>query len=669
MKKEWYKNSYRRNLVDMHIEDWDDEFLSKFSPEEYLNNLKTASIQSTMIYFQNHNGLCYFPSAVGEVHKKFQESDNKILRLVNLCHENDIDVIGYYSIIYNTKEEEKHPEWRIRNKNGQSLHELGGRYGHLCPNNPEHREFVKTQVAEMLDFFDVDGMFYDMPFWPQYCSCDYCASRWTKETGIKEMPMDINYKNPDFILHMKKRAEWIGEFVKLIEEHTKKLRPGVTVEFNCAAIIANETWRACTELVNDACDYTGGDLYGSLFNHSFAAKYYRTITKNQPCEYMTCRCDNTLYQHTITKTENYLDGEIMLNVANHAATLVIDAIDPRGTMDKRVYERIGKIFEKEKKYEPYMTGRGIYDVGVLYFDSGKYNTHGQNFDHKSASVAAVHTLIQNNVAFNVDSGSRAKLEDYKCVISPAITGMPKERAEDILAYVENGGSFYFSGAEEGELIKLLLGGEYVRMSEYITAYVAPKKTSEKLFCEFNKDFPLPVGFSMPVIKLSSTKDVAAFITYPYTVPGTKKFASIHSNPPGVPTKIPALVIKKIGKGKVVWSAAPIEADERDGIRAVFSNIIDLLLPKSARQLTSTAPKRVELITYERDGKTQINAVDTNATNERIPLPAFKVRVACENRPTALRSITKDKEIPFSWNNGFLTFTVRSLTAFEMFETV
>lgn len=30
----WFERDFRRNLVDMHIEDWDERFLSLFRPEE-----------------------------------------------------------------------------------------------------------------------------------------------------------------------------------------------------------------------------------------------------------------------------------------------------------------------------------------------------------------------------------------------------------------------------------------------------------------------------------------------------------------------------------------------------------------------------------------------------------------------------------------------------------
>ena len=42
----WYQNVYRRHLCDMHITDWDDSFFSEFSPEQYVENLKLAKVQT-----------------------------------------------------------------------------------------------------------------------------------------------------------------------------------------------------------------------------------------------------------------------------------------------------------------------------------------------------------------------------------------------------------------------------------------------------------------------------------------------------------------------------------------------------------------------------------------------------------------------------------------------
>ena len=38
----WFDKNYRRHLLDMHIDDWDERFLSEFSPKTYVENLKKA---------------------------------------------------------------------------------------------------------------------------------------------------------------------------------------------------------------------------------------------------------------------------------------------------------------------------------------------------------------------------------------------------------------------------------------------------------------------------------------------------------------------------------------------------------------------------------------------------------------------------------------------------
>ena len=64
----WYQKHLRRNLVDMHIEDWSEEFLSGLDPEEYVENLKIGRINAPMLYLQSHVGLCYWPTKSGKMH-------------------------------------------------------------------------------------------------------------------------------------------------------------------------------------------------------------------------------------------------------------------------------------------------------------------------------------------------------------------------------------------------------------------------------------------------------------------------------------------------------------------------------------------------------------------------------------------------------------------------
>jgi alpha-L-fucosidase len=108
--KAWFRNSYRRNLVDMHIEDWDERFLSQLDPKKYVEMLKLANIKSAMVYANSHVGHCYWPTKTGHMHRGLKGKDF-LGSVIGLCHKEGIDVIIYYSLIYNNWAYEQHPEW------------------------------------------------------------------------------------------------------------------------------------------------------------------------------------------------------------------------------------------------------------------------------------------------------------------------------------------------------------------------------------------------------------------------------------------------------------------------------------------------------------------------------------------------------------------------------
>ncbi len=671
MKKGWYKDSYRRGLVDMHIADWSEEFLSKLSAEAYYENLKRAKMKSAMIYFQNHNGHCFFPTEVGHIHAAFTKGENQIKKLVDLCHEGGIDVIGYYSVVYNTYEEDRHRDWRIVGPDGKSMREKGGRYGHLCPNNPKYRAFVKTQIGEMLKYFDVDGMFFDMLFWPQHCHCPYCLERWRRETGLEEIAWNApTEKGGKYLLYLQKKREWMGDFAQFLTDCVKEITPDLTVESNLSQTLSNQPYTACSELVNDACDYAGGDLYGDPKSHVFAAKFFRAISKNQPFQYDTCRCDNNLYQHTVTKSETVMEREVMMNVAHHGASFIIDAIDPVGTMDSRLYDRIGKIYSKVETYESHMHGTPISDVAIPYFSFGRYNSRGEGFTQLSCALGAATVMSQRHVLYDVFSAIKNPIDKHRVVLGSYVAGARDEDIEAIVSFVKNGGIFYFSGAEEPALIERLLGAEFTGMSRHTFTYIAPKKKAQKIFGEFNAKYPMPIGHRLPTLKGVHSEDVLAYITYPYSLrEDNKKMASIHSNPPGRPTRIPALVKKKVGKGTVVWCAAPIELDERPTFTSTFYRLVDSLIPLKQRRLATNAPSQVEINAYDlEDGGVQVNAVNIGITEDRLKLPAFRVSIKVKKEPKALRCIGTGKTLPFSYKDGVLSFSVKNLLIFEMYET-
>ena len=656
----WYEKSYRRHLCDMHIEDWDDAFLSEFSPQAYYENLVRAKIQNAMIYFQSHVGYCYFPTKTGYMHKAFNGKEDSIKHLVHLCRRGGISVTGYYSLIYNNWAHDAHPQWRMVMSDGKSRRDrekddgtTARRYGFCCPNNRDYRQFVFSQMKEMNDYFDFEGMFFDMLFWPHMCYCESCRERWAREVG-GDIPQVEDWNNQSWLLHVRKRSEWMGEFAQAVTDEMKRLRPSVSVEHNFASAVLPHWGTCCNEPVNNACDYAGGDLYGGILEQSFTCKFYQSITRNQPFEYMFSRCEPNLKSHTVTKSHDMMSASVFLTCAHHGATLVIDAIDPVGTLDERVYERIGDIFEEEKKYEPFLTGEMITDAGVYYSLKSKYTLNGNTFANHSCAVNTVKTMIENHVSVGVTGGWQ-DLSRYKVLFASCLTREDDYDNDRIAEYVKNGGRLYFSGGGNPRLVELMLGARISRFTDENVVYIAPKYNAEDGFAPFNLKYPLPFNGRVPVLEGAEDCEIMASIVLPYTQPDKKQFSSIHSNPPGIATAIPAVIFKSYGKGQVIWSAAPIEYLEGFHYKKAVLYLMEKLRPIDERSLISDAPKKVELVSFRDENILYISAVHLNEEYEAEPLRSFDIKVRTSKAPKSVVLLPQEEEVSCSYDGNYVSF--------------
>lgn len=673
----WYKKNFRRHLCDMHIDDWNDEFLSKFNSDDYLNNLKLAKIKSAMIYFQSHVGLCYYPTKTGKIHKGFVGKENEIKRLTELCRANGIAVTGYYSLIYNTWAHDVHPEWRMVTENGKSRREIvdvlndcseddykTARYGLCCPNNPDYRKFIAEQIKEIANYFKVDGMFYDMLFWPHMCYCDSCKKRWANEVG-GELPIVSNWNDERWLLHIQKRREWMGEFASWVTDFSKKLMPDISVEHNVAySALPDDTTANGTEVIS-ACDYAGGDLYGDGFGQSFACKFYRSVTNNQPFEYMFSRCAPNLAAHTQIKSLDVMKSAVFLTAANHGATLIIDAVDPKGSMDSRVYERIGKVFDELIPYEQYLIGNPIEDIGIYYSLKSKFDLHGNGFTNYAGVLNTLKNLVAEHIPCGI-TGDFNELDKHKIVIASSLTTEDEHDNVRLINYVKNGGCLYFSGEDNPKLLKEFFNAEVNGFTKEKVVYIAPNKKVQKEFDYFNSDYPLNFEASVPICSGINSELVLATVTLPYTHQNTKQFVSIHANPPWTKTDIPAIAMTKYGKGKVMWSAAAIESVDLYDNKRIFIELIKSMFEFSSNVI-SNAAKDIEITLYSDKDFMLVNTVLINSDYKARKVEDFSVAVKCDNTPKKVLLLPKNTEIPFTFENGYATFNSKNMEIFNMYK--
>ena len=147
----WHEKLYSRMLIDNHITDCDSRYMTAFSSENYVDMVKLAGVESSMVYACDHNGNCYYPTKVGHTHTGIGNRDI-FGDTVSLLRKNNISPIAYYTILYHNDSAKRLPQARMKDINGL---ERNGRYRFTCPNSPDAQEFFKTQIREILSYFKV----------------------------------------------------------------------------------------------------------------------------------------------------------------------------------------------------------------------------------------------------------------------------------------------------------------------------------------------------------------------------------------------------------------------------------------------------------------------------------------------------------------------------------
>ncbi|MDD5728573.1 MAG: alpha-L-fucosidase [Victivallales bacterium] len=687
MKHNWYNQSYRRILVDMHIADWNEKFFSKINPKEYAAMMKLSGIDTAIIYAGSCLGICNWPTKHGYMHKQLKGRD-LFGELVAECRKKKLNVVGYFNI-WSRWAYDTHPEWRIILPNGKGTVEDGWRYG-LCCQNTGYFDYVMKMIGELGSAYRPDGLWVDMIGWfSKICVCEGCRNRFRKETG-KEIPDEIDWTNKDWVVFQRKREEWLAEFAYAIVAAAKQANPEMTVTLQNTSMFPG--WGGGAALsFSQAGDYLAGDFYGNSTQISFVCKLLNSLSKDHPIEFMTSRCED-LSCHTTGKNLDTMMMQAFAALANNACFVLIDAIDPEGTLDHRFYNNARKVFQQIKKYTRYLAPDAeiLADTAIYYSFESMYDP-GQNKKRLVEFTACetgpqkrimniVKTLSQHHIPFAfVSKKDLGKLSRYKTIILSNAMQMDNEECEVFRKYVKNGGSLYSSSGsslyrKNGELTENfqladVFGVSFIEEAGETLSYVTPVvKSPLSKFC--SEKSPLQIDGKLLTIRAEKGTKTLAAITLPFTDPADNdRFSSAISNPPGIPTSKPALVRNRLGKGISVYSAVELETPAFNLHRDVFAEIIKSIGGKIPL-LQTDAPKQIEITIYddEKSKRLIINLLNYQETLPPVSAHNINVKIHLEAQyPVKLISAPDGKEVEYnSIDAHTIEFKAELVEMFRMF---
>lgn len=406
---------------------------------------------------------------------------------------------------------------------------------------------------------------------------------------------------------------------------------------------------------------------------------------------MTSRCP-TLLDHTTMKSKELLEAQMYSALANNGAFCFIDAIDPEGTLNKDFYVRMGELFKDLEQYEKYIdnTSKFCQDVGIyLSFeslinpeDNGMRTSESiyRRGPHLEAAVNVAKTLLSAHIPFGVITKKNLnRLSDYQTIILPNLLMIDKEEADAFRKFVESGGSIYASGTtsllakdgikQDNFLLYDLFGVQYSGETKENLTYVAPKEDFKDVFGRYSFQYPLTIFYpQLKVKKIREDAKILATVTLPYTDPkDISHFASANSNPPGISTDLPSIVLNQYGKGKVIYSAGVLELMKEDDHRSVFINLIKLISNRPFF-FEADAPKSVEVTLFHQEDKKRylIDLLNYQAELPNIPVSDIKIRIRLDNKkPQRLILLPEGKKLDFKIEGNYIEFIAPKLETFLM----
>jgi hypothetical protein len=670
----WFEAAWRRAVIDMHIPDWDPAFLSRFDPDRYVEALVTSRAQSIVLYAHSHAGLFNYPTRVGQQHAGLKGRDI-VAELIERCHRRGIACVLYASVIHDRWAADRHPGWRIVHPNGGPFGQ-GSRHGFVCPNSP-YRDYVRAWTRELAERYDCDGVRFDMTFWTCVCHCAHCQARWHNEAG-GELPRTVDWTGERWVRFQRRREQWLGEFAALCTGTVKACRPQATVEHQASTYPGTWNNGASWPLLAQN-DFLQGDFYGDALQGSFVRKMLEDLTPERPFGYETS-FSVSLQDHTARKSEALLEAKASAAIADGAAFVFIDAIDPVGTVNPHAHERMGRIFDRLAPHYPALGGERMADIGLFYsldsrFDmrsNGRLVSEVDNGadTHTRTAMQAARTLIASHLPWRVVTRkSLGSLSGLKLLILPNVHHMDPEETELIRAWVRQGGMLYASGATScvktsGQLqpdfmLADLFGVSLVRTDwtdrEH---YLAPTGAGRGAFSGWDAHYPAYVRGPTVDVRARDGATVLATRTLPWPAPDPRSFSSVHSNPPWVATDLPEVVFNPLGRGAAIYCASLLE--EVETLQETFLALLRRLCAAFVFEVDTHPAVEATLFRQPSRQRYLFSLVQFRKDLPNVPLANIPVALRLPGRVRRIERIPSGRRLPFRIAGNAVRFVVPRL---------
>ncbi|UUZ86127.1 beta-galactosidase trimerization domain-containing protein [Paenibacillus sp. P26] len=593
---------------------------------------------------------------------------------IEACHRRNIRIPIYITVQWDQYTAERHPEWIVLDEKGNPvgtpIYEAGF-YRHLCVNTP-YRDFLKRHTKEILDTFEVDGLFYDIVKTIE-CSCSYCR------TGMEAKGLDPRRASD----RLRYAAEMIDDFKREMTALIREYNPDCTIFYNKGhvGVADKQALEAFSHFELESLP-SGGWGY---MHFPMAMRYARNLGLD--CLGMTGKFHTSWGDFHSFKNRAALEFECFQMLSLNAKCSIGDQLEPGGMLSGPVYDLIGEVYSQVEKKEPWcIDASAVTDIGVLT---------PEEFSEKElrmppAAMGATRMLQESAHQFEIID-SQSDFTRFKVLILPDHIPVSSELAAKLDAYVSAGGAVIasFESGLSGQKSEVAWNRLGIRLKAEQTKDLDGHPVRGKSYPRGDYvDYILPqgrVGAGLPAtehvmylkgleVEAEPGSELLAPVIKSYFNRSYRHFCSHRQAPSSGETDYAGIV----KNGRVIYFAHPIFTQYQQNAprwcKQLLLNALDLLLPE--RVLKHDGPSTMLVAVNEQAAENRYvvhllhyiperRSAEIDIIEDVIPLYDVKVSVKTPAEVKAVACVPEQAPLAFTQDGGRTSFLLPKLNGHQM----
>lgn len=405
-------------------------FGESFDAEVFAERLKNANVEIINAFFQCNIGHVYYPTKIGVPYPDMK--GDMFGDIVRECRKRGIRVVGYTNTAINHVQAILHPEWQRVDSEGRVLqHErtiTSSFFRTMCYNSDGYRKYLSSLIREVIELYDIDGIFADCMTPSPFCHCPKCTREMIEEG------LDVTNENHVRYFAHKKFFEFAHLIRSSVPEGKLVQQTGVPFDWDGAQDVSTHGELECLPAGRWGYDFFGPQVA------------YMRKCRDQIL-YMSGRFHYNWGDFGGYKSKASMENDCYDALSQGVQVSIGDHMHPAGNLDKKLYEDIGEIYSRVKAYEAW-TDDAVYrsEIGILNDKTAVTKDEMRGGLGRNPSVrGAARMLAELKYGFDI-LNEDMDFTPYKLLILPDDLYMSENLQKKISAFLENGGKVIASGS-------------------------------------------------------------------------------------------------------------------------------------------------------------------------------------------------------------------------------